>query len=76
MSDLLSVQVSRLEASIPEGIPVRWQGREFHSGPLKATLDDTVADPNGVRSSSGVLDYGRRRAQLEFHVKLEFPVFA
>jgi hypothetical protein len=74
MSNLLSVRVARLEASIPEGIAVRWQGRELPSGPLKATLADDAA-ANGP-ASSGVLDYNRRRARLEFHVKLEFPEFA
>ena len=67
MTNLIPVQVFRLEAAIPEGIPVRWQGKELRSGPLKATLDS----PSG-----GVLDYTRRKAQLNFHVKLEFPEFA
>lgn len=73
MSELLPVQVARLEASIPEGVPIRWQGREFQSGPLKATL---VGEPAGAGPSGGVLNYGQRKAQLEFHVKLEFPEFA
>lgn len=75
MSNILSVRVARLEASIPEGIAVRWQGRELPSGPLKATLDDDAA-ANGAASSGGVLDYLRRRARLKFCVKLEFPEFS
>ncbi len=70
MSTQISVHVSRLDAAIPQGIPVRWQGREFPSGPLEATLD-SAAGPSG-----GVLDYSRRRAEVTFHVKLQFPEFA
>ncbi len=67
MPDQIAVQVSRLEAAIPEGIPLRWQGRQLQSGPLKASLD---------ASSGGVLDYAGRQARLSFHVKLEFPELA
>lgn len=67
MSHLLHVEVTRLEASVPAGVPVRWRGREFSSGPLTATLD---------ASSKGVLDYSSGRAAIDFRVKLDFPEFA
>lgn len=72
MSNLVSVQVSRLEASIPEGVPLRWRGKEFNSGVLKASL----RRPDEAGLSGGVLDYAHGKARLEFHVNLEFPEFA
>ena len=65
----VAVTVSGLRAEVPEGIAFQWQGREMRSGPLQAMLDETEA-------SFGSLDYAGRRAELQFHVKLEFPQFA
>lgn len=70
--DLLRFYVSNLSASAPEGLTIRWRGREFASGPLTVELDQE-GDHGG---SHGVLDYGRRRAHAEFHVQLAFPHFA
>src|SRR5262249_47632611 len=67
--DLLKFQVTKLSASAPEGVPVEWQGKEFSSGPLTIDLDE-----NG--GSRGSLDYARRQARAEFHVRLKFPEFA
>ena len=65
--DRVAFQVTALEAGAPEGVPIEWQGREFASGPLAIELDE---------GSRGVLDYSRRRAEAEFHVRLRFPEFA
>jgi hypothetical protein len=62
----IDFQVTRLAATVPEGVPVQWQGRELNSGPLLIELDESGA-------SRGVLDYLRRRAQAEFRVRLRFP---
>ena len=70
--DLLRFHVSNLTASVPEGLTIRWRGREFASGPLTVELDPE-GDPG---RSHGVLDYGRRRAHAEFHVRVAFPEFA
>jgi hypothetical protein len=70
LSDLVRFQVSELAASVPEGVSLEWQGQEFNSGPLTIDLDR-----NGGRSV-GVLDYLRRRARAEFHVRLSFPELA
>lgn len=67
--DGLQFRVTRLSASIPEGVPVEWQGQGMSSGPLTIELDAEVA-------SQGVLDYSARRASAEFHVLLKFPEFA
>lgn len=63
------IQVTRLTASVPQGVPIEWQGRNFSSGPLTVTLDEDGR-------SEGVLDYENRHAEAEFRVKMEFPEFA
>jgi len=62
-------QVTHLTASVPQGVPIEWQGRNFSSGPLNMTLDEGSC-------SQGVLDYDNRQAEAEFRVKMEFPEFA
>jgi hypothetical protein len=70
--DVFRFRVSNLAATVPEGLMIRWRGREFASGPLSIELDH-----DGDRGGShGVLDYGRRRAKAEFRVQLRFPQFA
>jgi hypothetical protein len=61
--------VTRLVAEAREGVPVRWRGRDLTSGPLSVELDD-------ARPSAGALDYERRRAEVELHVRLWFPELA
>ena len=70
--DLLRFNVTRLAATVPEGVPITWRGREFASGPLAIEL----APPEDGAASRGVLDYASRRARAEFHVRLSFPQFA
>lgn len=62
-------QVTHLTASVPQGVPIEWQGRTLPSGPLTVTLNEDGC-------SQGVLDYDNRHAQAEFRVKMEFPEFA
>ncbi len=69
--DRIPFHVSNLTASVPEGLTLQWRGREFASGPLLVELDQD-ADPG---TSHGVLDYDRRRACAEFHVRVAFPQF-
>jgi hypothetical protein len=65
----IAFTVTRLGAVAGDGFPVRWQGREFRSGPLFVELDD--ASPSG-----GSLDYAARRAEVELRIRLRFPEFA
>jgi hypothetical protein len=62
-------QVTRLQATVPDGVPLEYQGRRFSSGPLTIELD--VENP-----SCGFLDYSCRRAKAEFHVRMQFSEFA
>ena len=71
-NDLLRFTVTRLSASVREGVPITWRGREFASGPLTIEL---AARDEGT-ANQGVLDYASRRARAEFHVRLSFPQLA
>ena len=66
--DRIDFHVTGLAAQVAEGVPVEWQGRELWSGPLTMELEENAAPLSG-----GVLDYGRRRAEATFHVRLAFP---
>ena len=68
--DHLRFTVTRLSATVPDGVPITWRGTRFHSGPLIIALDGSG------RASRGALDYGRRRARVEFRVALHFPDLA
>jgi hypothetical protein len=70
--DLVKFVVTDLSASVPEGVTLEWRGREFASGPLTVEL----AAEGGSERSQGELDYGSRRAHVEFHVQVGFPRFA
>ena len=70
--DVMTFQITKLAASVPEGVPVEWQGKEFDSGPLAIELDENAQG----RGNQGVLDYCQRRARAEYHVRLKFPELA
>jgi hypothetical protein len=70
--DLLRFTVTRLSATVPEGVPITWRGRAFASGPLTIEL---AARDLGT-ANRGVLDYAKGRARAEFHIRLSFPRFA
>ena len=66
----MDFHVTRLEARVPDGVPIVWHGREMSSGSLAIDLDDQAGN------SGGVMDYGRGLASVEFHVRLRFPELA
>jgi hypothetical protein len=67
IQDRIAFRVTALNATAPEGVPVEWMGEEIPSGPLTIVLDD---GPSG-EDSRGELDYARRHARAEFHVRIE-----
>ena len=69
--ELIPFRIERLQAAVPDGVPVEWQGKTFNSGALSIALNECSGTP-----SRGVLDYSRKRASAEFHVRLEFPELA
>ncbi len=70
--DRMEFRVTQLSAEVVEGVPVVWRNGAFPSGPLTIELDEGT----GVHASNGVLDYSRKRAAAEFHVRLSFPELA
>lgn len=68
-NDSIGFRIVALAASVPEGIPMEWQGRELASGPLTIELDES-SQGEGNR---GLLDYAQRRAQADFRVRITFP---
>lgn len=70
-SNAVPFRVTRLEAIVPDGVPLEWQGSTFRSGNLIIELDEQATE-----QSRGLLDYSRRRASAVFHVCLRFPEFA
>jgi hypothetical protein len=70
--DRMEFQVTQLSAEVVAGVPVVWRNGAFPSGPLTIELDEGT----GVHASNGVLDYSRKRAAAEFHVRLSFPELA
>ena len=65
----IPIHVTHLSAEVPDGVPIEWQETTLSSGPLRIELDDDG-------SSHGVLDYERREAEVEFHVRVSFPELA
>ncbi|MHC4816452.1 MAG: hypothetical protein ACYTF8_00130 [Planctomycetota bacterium] len=65
----IQFRVTELSASVPESVPLEWQGKPLSSGQLTIELDETA-------TSRGELDYSTGRAAAEFHVRLKFPELA
>jgi hypothetical protein len=65
-------RVTALRASVPEGVQIEWQGKELPSGPLTVELREGPC----IKVSRGELDYVRRRAYAEFHVRVNMPELA
>ncbi len=66
------IDVTHLSAEVPEGVPIEWHETTLNSGPLLIELDERLSE-DGNR---GVLDYDRREARVEFHVRVSFPELA
>src|SRR5262245_5870581 len=62
-------RITALHASVPDGVPIEWMGKELSSGPLLIELREGP----GVDESRGQLDYACQQAHAEFHVRVEMP---
>jgi hypothetical protein len=67
--DRRGFRVTALHASVAEGVPLEWLGKQLHSGPLWIELEEDA----GVEESRGELDYAQGRAAAEFHVRVAMP---
>jgi len=70
--EMVQFRVTRLDARVPEGVPIEWRGQQYESGPLVIELDNSL----DAQGNWGVLDYAKHHAQAEFHIQLKFPEFA
>jgi hypothetical protein len=70
--DCISIEIVDLRATVPEGLPIEWEGMDFSSGPLIVDLDDAPEAPPAV----GTLDYSQGLAEVDFPVQVRFPDFA
>jgi hypothetical protein len=62
--DRIEFCVTDLQARVPEGLPIDWQGTVFSTGPLQFHLDQSSG------KSAGVMDYQRGRVSVEFRVRM------
>jgi hypothetical protein len=70
--ELVRFRIANLGAQVAEGVDIVWQAKEYNSGPLVIRLNENVPST----ANQGELDYSRRRARAEFHVRVEFPEFS
>jgi hypothetical protein len=68
MNQVLPFNVTGLDVTIPEGIKIKWQGREIDSGPMTITL--------GEPGSRGVINYDTSNVDVEFRICIQFPELA
>ena len=69
---VVTFKVTRLKAQIDEPLTLEWQGKEIDAGPITVELDENASNT----ANQGALDYSRRYARAEFHVRLAFPELA
>jgi hypothetical protein len=72
VSSQVRIKVTDLFAQVPEGVLISWQDATINSGPLLIELDESSSE----EGNSGVLDYDRQEAKVEFHVRVRFPELA
>jgi hypothetical protein len=65
--DRIAFRLAALSAIVSEGVPLEWMGQIVPSGPLTIDLDE---GPSGA-ANRGELNYARRQARAEFHVRIE-----
>ena len=65
--------ITRMEATISEGIDFVWNGCTINSGPLRVRLDDQAHTEGDNR---GELDYETNVARARFNVRIDFSSVA
>src|SRR5947208_2169917 len=60
--------ITKMDATIPEGIDFVWNGRAINSGPLQVQLDNQARAEGDNR---GELDYGTNVARARFNVRID-----
>src|SRR5262249_43977985 len=68
MQATVPFNVTKMDATIPEGIDFVWKGCRVNSGPLQVRLDD-LARAEG--DNCGELDYETNMARARFNVRID-----
>jgi hypothetical protein len=68
MQTRVPIGITKMDATIPEGIDLVWNGCPINSGPLQVQLDDQAQAEGDNR---GELDYESNVARARFNVRVD-----
>jgi hypothetical protein len=68
MQPTVPINITKMDATIPEGIDLLWNGCAVNSGPLRIHLDDKAC---GEDDNRGELDYEKNLARARFNVVID-----
>jgi hypothetical protein len=73
MQPTVPINITKMDATITEGIDFRWNGFRVNSGPLQIHLDDKACCEGDNR---GELDYEKNVARARFNMVIELTGIA
>src|SRR5262247_2275877 len=73
MQPTVSINITKMDATITEGFDFLWNGFRVNSGPLQIHLDDTT---RGEGANRGVLDYQKNVARARLNVVIDLTGIA
>src|SRR5262245_53107619 len=73
MQPTVPINITKMDATIPEGFDFLWNGCSVNSGPLHVHLDDKA---RGEGDNRGVLDYQKNVARTRLNVVIDFTGIA
>jgi len=68
MQTIVPFAITKMDATIPEGIDLLWNGTTINSGPLQVQLDDQA---HAEGDNRGELDYESNVARARFNVRVD-----
>src|SRR5215813_2285644 len=68
MQPTIPINITKMDATIPEGIHFLWNGLPVNSGPLRVHLDDQAC---GEGDNRGELDYEKNVARARFNLMID-----
>ena len=68
MRTRVPIDITQMDATIPEGIDLVWNGYTINSGPLHVQLDDQA---HGEGDNRGELDYETNFARARFNLRID-----
>lgn len=68
MQPSIPIRITKMDATITEGIVLLWNGRKVHRGPLEIHLDN---HSRGKGDNAGELDYPKNVARARFNVVID-----